>query len=312
MALKWHPDRNRDNKERATEEFKKIGEAYDVLSDPKKKEIYDKYGEEGLKGMPADGEGGMPFGPGGPRVVFTTGGMPGGMGGFSFRDPFELFADMFGGGGGGSFFSMGGDPFESGFGRKSSRSRQRQPSGPVQDPPITHDLPLSLDDLYTGCTKKMRISRTITDSSGSSHEDSRVVEFQVRPGFKSGTKFTFEKHGDEKPGHIPADIVFVLKEKPHPLYTRDGNDLHLRRTIPLAWALCGFDMQIPFLAGQTLPISSRDIISPNQKVRYAGKGMPISKQPGKYGDLIITYDIRFPSSLSTDEKTQLMNILGRK
>lgn len=301
--------------------FKKIGEAYDVLSDPKKKEIYDKYGEEGLKGIPADGDMSGGFSRGGPRIVFTTGGMPGGFGGFNFRDPFDIFAQMFGNDSG--VFTTSSDPFQSGFSssfsssgpsfsRSSTRSRPSSRNTIIKDDPIIHELNLSLDELYTGCKKKMKIQRTITDERGNSRKDERVVEVDIRPGYKSGTKITFEKYGDERPGHIPADITFVLKEKPHPTFTRDGNDLITKQTIPLSLALCGFDLPIPFLAGGTKTVSSRSIIRPGDKLFLPNEGMPLSKDPRKFGDLIINFDVRFPTSLTNDEKMKLFSILDGK
>ncbi|KAH7823926.1 putative Hsp40 [Monocercomonoides exilis] len=323
MALKWHPDRNRDNKEKATEEFKKIGEAYDVLSDPKKRQIYDKYGEEGLKGVPSDDDaaGGFPGGfttsGSGPRIFFTTSssGMPGGK--FSFRDPFQMFSEMFGSD---NPFGMG-DDFFSDFSssRKRSSSRHRQ-GRTIQDPPIYHDLMLSLEELYNGCTKKMRISRNVTDDHGSTTTESKIMQVDIRPGFKEGTKITFEKAGDVRPGNIPADIVFVVKQKPHAYLIRDGNDLHCKQAISLSQALCGFDIHVPFLGGDTRRITSAmvepanpsQITKPGSRIRIVGGGMPISKMPGRKGDFIVDLEIRFPTSLTENEKIQVQQILRGK
>lgn len=115
LALKWHPDKNPDDVETANEKFQEISEAYDVLSDPEKRKIYDQYGEEGLKGGPPPGGeegpqgggrgggggfpgGGFPGGAGGEKFTFQFKGSPGG-GGFNFRDPFEMFEQFFAGSG---------------------------------------------------------------------------------------------------------------------------------------------------------------------------------------------------------------------
>jgi DnaJ-class molecular chaperone len=290
-------DRNAANKERATEMFKKIGEAYDVLSDPEKKKIYDQYGEEGLKGSSGDGFPGG-FGPGGPRIVFTTTG-PGGTR-FMFRDPFQMFSEMFGG-------DM--------FGQPSSSSRSHRPpapSKPVKDPTITHELLMSLDELYTGAVKKMKIERNITTRTGSTSRESRLITLEIKPGYKAGTKFTFEQHGDEAPGHIPADVVFVVKERPHPVYTRDGNNLICRLPIPLSQALCGFELPLSYLCGQTKTIRHLDVLTPGEKMNITGGGMPLSKEPGKYGDLIIDFQIKFPSTLTDEQKRRLTALLRDK
>lgn len=78
--------------------------------------------------------------------------------------------------------------------------------GPTQAPPIVHKLRVTLQDLYNGVQKKMKITKTLVDPSGKSVEIEKILTIDVRPGWKAGTKITFAKEGDEKPGVEPADI----------------------------------------------------------------------------------------------------------
>jgi DnaJ family protein B protein 4 len=98
----------------------------------------------------------------------------------------------------------------------------------TKPPPIQHNLNVTLEDLYTGCTKRMRITAKKYDAaSGKVVSIATDKEIQVKAGWKDGTKITFEGEGDELgPGSIPADVVFVVKAKPHDRFTREGDDLH--------------------------------------------------------------------------------------
>eukprot|EP00210_Caulerpa_lentillifera_P006711 g6413.t1 len=201
--MRWHPDKNQDNKAKAEEEFKNVSEAFEVLSDPQKREIYDRFGEEGLKngmgGMGGAGTGNFSFTPSSAEDIFRAffGGGSGGAGGFE-----SLFNSGFG----------GTDGMHSGFSRfgGSGSDLFKDMSRPRKAPAITNPLKCTLEELYTGTVKKMKISRNLTDSSGKTMQVSEIVEIHVKPGWKKGTKITFEEKGDEKPGTIPADIIFVM------------------------------------------------------------------------------------------------------
>lgn len=250
LALKYHPDKNKEPG--AEEKFKEVAEAYEILSDPKKKEIYDKYGEDGLKmGAGGGGAGGpgagfsqgvpggfsytwsgdpnetfrMFFGNSNPFAAFfdddEEGGGPGGFGGF----PFRFGSGGFGGPGVGAGMGAG----SAGLGANSSGSKKK-----TQDPPIYHDLLVSLEDIASGTTKKMKISRKVLSGDGrSTHLEDKVLTIDIKPGWKAGTKITFPREGDQSPNTIPADIVFIIKDKPHPYFKRDGADLIFTAKISL-------------------------------------------------------------------------------
>eukprot|EP00696_Hemimastix_kukwesjijk_P015726 gnl/Hemi2/3955_TR1387_c0_g1_i1.p1 gnl/Hemi2/3955_TR1387_c0_g1~~gnl/Hemi2/3955_TR1387_c0_g1_i1.p1 ORF type:complete len:343 (+),score=98.10 gnl/Hemi2/3955_TR1387_c0_g1_i1:193-1221(+) len=310
LALKWHPDKNRDNKEVAERKFKEVSEAFEVLSDPNKRAIFDQYGEEGLKGMPPGGEG-APDMRGGPGVHFTSRGFPGGgmHGGFSgFSDPHKIFEQFFGGGG---FGFGGGDPFSGGFGSPfgadqfggGSRSgRGRQNSQPRS---VETELGVTLEDLYNGTEKKMKITRNRETPSGMQKEE-KILTIEIKPGWKRGTKITFQKEGDQLQGVPAGDIVFVLAERPHSRFKREGNNLVYEATITLPEALCGHTLTVDTLDSRRIRIPITDVISPGFLKVVAGEGMPISKQPGAKGDLIVKFNVQFPKHLSDNQKAGLM------
>ncbi|KAI9026665.1 hypothetical protein CLU79DRAFT_742855 [Phycomyces nitens] len=333
QALKWHPDRNKDKMDVAKSKFQEIGEAFEVLSDKDKRAIYDQYGEEGLKagppppggagGFPGGAGGGFGFpGGGGGTYTFTTGG-PGGGGGFHPSDADDIFKHFFasfGGGGGGG--GMGGDEFESfggapgGFsfgggrpGGGGQRFKQRQSS--AKPPAIKRILPISLEDLYKGTTKRLKVTRKLRDgASGKYVTAEKILTVNVKPGWKAGTKIRFPNEGDELPNGQQQDIEFVVEEKPHPTYTREGDSLHITIQLTLAEALAGFSKHIKTLDGRTLGVNnSNSVVHPGQESRVHGEGMPNSKTGAK-GDLIIKYDVKFPTRLTPEQKEGIKKLLA--
>lgn len=103
----------------------------------------------------------------------------------------------------------------------------------TQDPAIEHDLYVTLEEIYSGCVKKMKISRRVIQPDGSPKKEDKYVSIAVRPGWKSGTKVTFQKEGDQSRGKIPSDIVFIIRDKPHTLFKREGSDLRYTARLTL-------------------------------------------------------------------------------
>ncbi|CAA7397453.1 unnamed protein product [Spirodela intermedia] len=320
LAMKWHPDKNPNNKKEAEAKFKQISEAYDVLSDPQKRVVYDQYGEEGLKGqVPPPGTGGA--------SSFSTGD---GATSFYFnpRNADDIFAEFFGfsspfggmGSGGGGGGGMRGTRFSSGmpsgfgddvfghmFGGGEGSMRHQQPR---KSPPIERHLPCSLEDLFKGTTKKMKISREIADASGRTIPVEEILTIEIKPGWKKGTKITFPEKGNEQPNVIPSDLVFIIDEKPHETFTRDGNDLVVTQKISLAEALTGYTAQVTALDGRSLSIPINTIIHPNYEEVVSKEGMPIPKDPSRRGNLRIKFNIKFPTRLTPEQKTGMARLLG--
>ncbi len=185
---------------------------------------------------------------------------------------------------------------------------------------------------------------------------SEILEIEIKPGWKLGTKITFQEKGrfypcalpfhtfddlsftslsgDERPGVIPADIVFVIGEKPHPTFRRDGNDLIHTVRLSLADALCGTTLSIQHLDGTTLSVPVTEVITPSscKVIRQAfravglrsayfhlanaactctrGKGMPVAKTPGSFGNLVFKFEVAFPRTLSSEQKEKIREVLG--
>ncbi|KAE8719921.1 putative WRKY transcription factor 28 [Hibiscus syriacus] len=320
LAMKWHPDKNPNNKKEAEAKFKQISEAYEVLSDPQKRAVYDQYGEDGLKGQVPPPDAG---GPGG-TTFFQTGEGPN-VFRFNPRNADDIFAEFFGfsspfggmgggpGGGGGSgmrggsraFGSMFGDDIFSSFGEGRPMSQ-----GPRKAPPIENTLPCSLEDLYKGATKKMKISREIADASGKTLPVEEILTINIKPGWKKGTKITFPEKGNEQPNVTPADLVFIIDEKPHSTFTRDGNDLIVTQKISLVEALTGYTVHLTTLDGRNLTIPVTNVISPNYEEVVPKEGMPIPKDPSKRGNMRIKFNIKFPTKLTADQKSGIKKLLA--
>ncbi|XP_054811296.1 uncharacterized protein LOC129312645 [Prosopis cineraria] len=312
LAMKWHPDKNPNNKKEAEAKFKQISEAYDVLSDPQKRAIYDQYGEEGLKG-------GVPPPDAGGASSFSTGEGPTSFR-FNPRNADDIFAEFFGfpspfGGGGGhggmrSRFSSGifGDDVFGSFGE--GRGVHMNPGAPRKAAPIENRLPCSLEDLYQGTTKKMKISREIADASGKTMPVEEILTINIKPGWKKGTKITFPEKGNEQPNVTPADLVFIIDEKPHSVFTRDGNDLVVTQKISLAEALTGYTVQLTTLDGRNLTIPINNVIHPSYEEVVPREGMPLQKDPTKKGNLRIKFNIKFPTRLTSEQKAGIRKLLG--
>ncbi|KAH8725221.1 hypothetical protein GQ44DRAFT_616278 [Phaeosphaeriaceae sp. PMI808] len=335
-ALKWHPDKNKDNPQ-AGEKFKEVSQAYEILSDPEKRKTYDQYGLEFILrgGAPppeqSPGSSGHSFDSGGGGYPFTgTGGMPGGTrsfhfsssgggpNGFNFSNADDIFSnfmrssstggddDFFGGGGG---FGMGGMP-GSGMGGKgrsrfSGGRRAPEPEITVVEKPLA----VSLEELYSGTTKKLKIKRKTYDSdTGRQSTQDRILEVPIKKGLKAGSKIKFSDVGDQVEGGT-QDLHFIVSEKPHLLFTREGDDIKHTIDLDLKEALTGWRRTVQTIDGKQLNVGSGGPTGPTWTERFPNLGMPKSKKPADRGEFVVGVNIKFPTSLTSYQKEQLKQIL---
>lgn len=280
LALEFHPDRS--SIPETTEKFKEISQAYSVLGDPLKRNQYDC-------SLDLDQ---------------------------FFKDPFKDFMDDISGS---TSETMDLDAPETLSSllkelivdHESTISPNLNMNGPDKDfksailkePPIYKDLNISLEEIYTGTVKKLKLTRNIVLSNGFSKTDENVLEINIIPGSKAGTTKTFTYEGNQKPDTLPADIIFTIKDKQHQHFTRDSdNNLIYHCKMSLRDALINAVTDIPTIDGRTLTIQHNDVIRPGSQTILPGHGLPLPNQPNKRANLIVNYDIIFPQHLSSQQR----------
>ncbi|KAL4819423.1 hypothetical protein BDW67DRAFT_154531 [Aspergillus spinulosporus] len=347
-ALKYHPDKNKDDA-KAAEKFKEVSQAYEVLSDPEKRKVYDQFGLEFLlRGGPAPTSGGggpNPFEGGGMPGGFSFGGMPGGgtrtfhfstgpgggggfqfssaddifrnfakasggMGGFDDDDIFSMLGGGLGGGArsGGPRFrssrgaSTGGNGAGAGFQRQSQRA-------PTPEPTVVEkQLPLTLEEIMSGCKKTVTVKSKTFDASGKRTVQDVTLEATIKPGLRTGSKIKYRGVGDQEEGGR-QDVHLIVTEKEHPNFKRHGDNLITTVDLSLKEALTGWTRIVRTIDGKSLRVSKPGPTPPGYEEKFPGQGMTISKKPSERGDLIVRVNVEFPKSLTSSAKEVLRDIL---
>ena len=270
LAMQFHPDKNPGDK-KAEDKFKEISEAYDVLSDPKKRDMYDQFGHAGSQGF---GGSGGPFGGAGGFGGF--GGGPGGGQGDPFQDIFgDVFGDIFGG--------------------------PRGPGGPrsrrtSKGADLRYTLNISFEDSALGCEKVISFMR-----QKGSKEESAKLSVNVPAGVREGQRLKLTGEGDAAgTGAQPGDLYVIINIQEHSLFKRSENDVTLDLPIVYTDAILGTNIEVPTLTGKAnirIPAGTHS----GQTFRLKGKGFPKLGGFGS-GDMLVRILVDTPHHLSSRQK----------
>ncbi len=343
LSLKWHPDKN-SNSDESKAKFQEIGEAYGVLSDPEKKQIYDKYGKQGLENAQNGGSG---------------------------VNPNDIFSQFFGGGGpfGGGGGPFGGMPFGGGGFAHQGRP---QHSHIGQDKKV--EIGITIPEMMNGCVKKLNLTRKVfckkcdgrgvkegardstcrkcqgsgicsvirqigpmrmqqqftcdvcngtgqtirsqdrcADCKGQKIiSESEIIKITIEKGSKEGEYVQLVEKADVTENCSQAgDLFLIFRERQNNNMSRQNDDLIVKQPILLSEALAGLSLIFDHPSGEKIVIEYNEIIRQNSRFKVEGKGF-FNKMRNRYGDLVFLFEIVFPNNLDNQRKELIKKILPKR
>ena len=318
LSLKYHPDKNPS--EDAAAKFAEISNAYTVLSDPDKRSAYDRGGEEAVQQHEQRGN-------------------------MAQQNPFDIF-DLFGFGG---MHGRGrdeprtpnveipirvtlrqlylGEAFDVSYSRQvmcteasSCQVNKQECVGPGVGMRMHQLGPGFVQQIQTNdpsCVARGKAWKTNCKAcpKGMTEEEEIQLTVAVQSGMKDGDTISFEQVADEAVGHIPGDLIFIVRQIPHPHFSRDGDHLYTSINISLLESLVGFTRTFLHVDGHEVTVSKSDVTYCGEIVTIQGEGMPVrdsgrdSKKAKKRGNFYVTLNIDFPKSFTEEQKEKIRSVL---
>merc|ERR1740124_631740 len=282
MSVIHHPDKNGGG-EAAIMKFREITEAYEILSDPEKRVLYDHTGiAAARKGLQAQEEGGSPF-------------------------------DMFFGGGGQQESKRGRnmeiempvtlDDLYNGIEKAATVKRRivcKNCKKKMQTPRCREcgACPKEKKMVHRRAGPGMIVQQEVMiESKKKCKREEKTLSATIEKGMPDGEDIVFKYESEQKPGQIPGDVVLKLKSVPNPMFERSRDTLTMKLSIPLRAALLGFETSFKHLDGHTVTVKRTGVTRPGQTIRIKGEGMPKHGTPSEFGDLTIQFSIDFPKEV---------------
>ncbi|KAF9514924.1 hypothetical protein BS47DRAFT_1376395 [Hydnum rufescens UP504] len=290
LSKKYHPDKKGGDESK----FLEVTRAYEVLSDPEKKKVYDRHGEEGLKNVENGGGG--------------------------HANPFDIFQSFFG----------GGQQHQGARKGPTSVSEFEVPLAAIfeilcdhcRDPTCKgcggQGVKIGRQQVFPGmCDECGGRGKVITKVCPHCH-GSKVLQhtqhytLEVTPGMPEGHEVVFDGEGDESPDWEAGDIVLrVRSKKQEGGWRRKESSLYWKETIGVDEALLGFDRNLTHLDGHIVELRRTSVTQPGFVQTIKGEGMPVFEQDGKFGDLYVEYNVILPSTITPSLRTKLGEIFRR-
>ncbi len=282
LAARYHPDKNPDD-DQAEKKFKEVGEAYDVLKDPEKRKMYDRFGHDWKRyqqaGASAEDFGGWQQSQGAngghyQRVNMNIEDLFGGDAGGQGESPFSSIFEQFMGGAGGR-----------GRSRQSYQRRQQSRSG--QD--VEASMHITLQEAFHGGSRKVNIG-------------GQQVKVRIPKGIKDGKRIRLKGKGRPGQEGQRGDLYLKIHIRSDDQYERKGDDLYYTHEIDLYTAILGGETRVPTMEGNKVKLKIPAGTQNGKLFRLGGLGMPQFKNNSKRGDLYVRTKVKIPENLSREEK----------